>query len=62
MTRQQSPETYVLASLLKVSTWAAMLGLLGERDFLDATHSIDQHPDDWDGPCECDTCLSYNDG
>jgi hypothetical protein len=23
------------------------------------TRLLDEHPEDWDGPCECRTCLSY---
>ena len=25
------------------------------------TRLLDEHPEDWDGPCECATCLSYGD-
>lgn len=25
------------------------------------TRKLDEHPEDWDGPCECATCLSYGD-
>ena len=33
-----------------------------ERDMLlDMTRSLDEHPEDYEGPCECQLCLSYAD-
>jgi hypothetical protein len=26
------------------------------------TTPLDEHPDNWDGPCNCGTCRSYADG
>ena len=28
-------------------------------NFLKMTRSLDEHPEDYDGPCECETCQSY---
>ena len=33
-----------------------------EREILKLTRTLDEHPDDYDGPCECRSCLSYFDG
>lgn len=33
-----------------------------ERDFLfKMTREVDEHPEDWDNPCECQLCCSYGD-
>lgn len=31
-----------------------------EAELLGITRALDEHPDDYDGPCECQTCLSYD--
>jgi hypothetical protein len=31
-----------------------------EAELLEITRVLDEHPDDYDGPCECRTCLSYD--
>ena len=31
-----------------------------EADLLNATRALDEHPDGYDGPCECATCMSYD--
>lgn len=34
--------------------------LRAERDkLLTLTRMLDEHPDEYDGPCECKTCMSY---
>ena len=35
------------------SAWDAFVGI---------TSIMDEHPEDWDGPCFCKICMSYNDG
>ena len=32
-----------------------------ERAFLDMTRRLQEHPEGYDGPCECETCQSYGD-
>jgi hypothetical protein len=32
-----------------------------EEELLEMTEKFDEHPDDYDGPCRCKTCLSYGD-
>ena len=34
-------------------------GAIGERLLELATRGMDEHPEDYDGPCACDVCLSY---
>lgn len=31
-----------------------------DEQLLDITRGLDEHPDDYDGPCECRTCMSYS--
>ena len=45
--------TFLLAALREASN---------ERDNLLAmTRLLDEHPEGWDGPCECKLCMSYAD-
>lgn len=38
--------------------WTAIHNLgRAEDDFLQKTREWSEHPDDWDGPCECHSCL-----
>lgn len=30
-----------------------------EAELLAITRTLDEHPDDYDGPCECASCMSY---
>ncbi len=36
-----------------------------ERDECDTlfemTKDVDEHPEDWDSPCQCQLCMSYGD-
>lgn len=32
-----------------------------EDKTLSLTRLLDEHPEEWDGPCECQLCLSYGD-
>jgi hypothetical protein len=31
-----------------------------ELELLEITRAMDEHPDGYDGPCECQTCMSYD--
>lgn len=35
------------------------LGRNGDGQLLKLTRLLDEHPEGWDGPCECATCMSY---
>lgn len=28
-------------------------------ELIQLTRLLDEHPEDWNGPCECPTCMSY---
>lgn len=32
-----------------------------QRALVDLTRELEQHPEGWDLPCQCATCLSYTD-
>ena len=32
---------------------------IGTKKLLEFTRLLDKHPEEWDGPCECQLCLSY---
>ncbi|NKE69859.1 hypothetical protein [Candidatus Manganitrophus noduliformans] len=58
---------------LKPEDYEEIKGLLGgrrstgqysdewARGCLDVTRLLEEHPEGWDGPCECQLCLSYGD-
>lgn len=31
-----------------------------EAELLEITRALEEHPDGYDGPCECQTCISYD--
>lgn len=40
-------------------TWNFVLGIVGDKTMFNITRGIDEHPEDYEGPCYCDLCLSY---
>ena len=40
---------------------AAAIRSAQEEGSLALSRLLDEHPEGWDGPCECGTCLSYGD-
>ncbi len=32
-----------------------------QREFLEETRDVEEHPDGYDGPCLCRLCMSYAD-
>jgi hypothetical protein len=34
-------------------------GARDERELLDITRNLDEHPEGYEGPCWCTTCRSY---
>lgn len=40
---------------------AAALDQLTEEQAVRATRNLDEHPEGYDGPCACQTCMSYAD-
>lgn len=32
-----------------------------QRALVAMTRAMDEHPEGWDGPCECSLCMSYGD-
>lgn len=54
-----SPDV-VLALVAEIERLREDYGAL-EDSITKLTRTFDEHPDDYDGPCECPTCLSYAD-
>lgn len=44
--------------LTKMKTFMSKLNL-PEKDFMKWTETLDEHPEEYDGPCNCYLCLSY---
>lgn len=44
--------------LTKMQTFLSKLNL-PEKDFMKWTETLDEHPEEYDGPCNCYLCLSY---
>jgi hypothetical protein len=36
-------------------------GIRDLDELLEITSCMDEHPDEWDGPCYCKMCKSYSD-
>ena len=48
------------AFLLLSNIQSVGLHVVTEAHLMEMTTKIDQHPDDYEGACNCDTCRSYD--
>ena len=59
-----TPELRLRAQIIerRLASGNAELRAAGQRDLdelLEITRAMDEHPDEYDGPCECGTCAGY---